>query len=43
MHYCYITSTQYGNTPLDRARSRGNQEIIEILKAQQQKLEGQTK
>ena len=43
MHYCCITSTQYGNTPLDRARARGKQEIIEILEAQQQKLEGETK
>ena len=43
MHYCYITSTQDGNTPLDRAHYWGNQEIIEILKAQQQKPEGQTK
>ena len=43
MHYCCITSTQHGNTPLDRVRSWGDQEIIEILKAQQQKLEGQIK
>ena len=43
MHYCCITSTQHGNTPLDRACFWGNQEIIEILKAQQHKLEGQTK
>ena len=43
MHYCCVTSTQYGRTPLDRARFRIYPEIIEILKAQQQKLEGQTK
>ena len=43
MHYCCITSTQYGYTPLDKARAWGKQEIIEILKAQQQKLKGQTK
>ena len=43
IHYCCITSTQYGITPLDLARRTwGNQEILEILKAQE-KLEGQTK
>ena len=43
MHYCCITSTQYGHTPLDRARFWRIQKVIEILEAQQQKLEGETK
>ena len=42
-YYCCITSTQFGNRPLDQARLYHNQEVIEIIEAQQQKLEGQTK